>query len=91
MFALTARFALEAEAEPREIVEHGGFILRLAPLAVEVFNAQEQTAPKRRGGVRVAESGIGVAEMQRAVRRWSETQDSLRRKCVGGHDGNASA
>ncbi len=68
MFALTAGGAFEAEAEPGEIVEKAGLVLRLAPRPVEVFYAQEQASPESFGGARVAERGIGVAEMQRAVR-----------------------
>jgi hypothetical protein len=88
MFALPPRAGLEAEAEPGKIVEDGGLVLRLAAGAVQVFNAQQQAPAERDGEPVVAKRGIGVAKVQRAVRRRREP-DGRGRKSVGAHDWKA--
>jgi len=86
VFALPARLGFEAEAEPSEIVENGRLVSRLAARAVQVFNAQQQASAELGGDALVAKRRIGVAEVQRAVRRRREPQDRRGRKNVGAHD-----
>ena len=91
MLALAARRVFETKSEPGKIVENGSLVLRLAPRAVEVFYAQEQASAESFGGARVAKRGIGVPEVQRAIRRRRETKDGCGGESVGAHDGKAGA
>ena len=68
-----------------------GLELRLAARAVQVFDAQQQASARLRGDALVHERGIGVAEMERPVRRRREAQDGRGREDVIGHGGKADA
>ena len=91
MLALAAPRRGKAKSEPREVVDDRGLELRLAPGAVQVFNAQNQAPAGLGGEALVHERRIGVAEMERAVRRWRKAQHGRGREDVIGHGGEAHA
>ena len=64
--------------------------MRLATGAVQVFNAQKQAPAGLGGEPLVQERRIGVAEMERAVRRRREAQDGRGREGVIGHGGESA-
>ena len=77
MLALATRRLGESHAEPGEVDDDGPFILALAAGAIDVFDAQEKAPAACRGHLRIEQRGIGVAEMQEAVRRRGEAKDRL--------------
>ena len=91
MLALAAPGRWKADAEPCEVVDDRSLELRLAPPAVQVFNAQHQAPAELGGEAFVHERRIGVAEMERAVRRRGKAHDGRGRENVIGHGGEAHA
>ena len=91
MLALAALRRIETKAEPCKVVDDRGLVLRLATGAIQVFNAQEQAPVRLCGEPLVQERRIGVAEMERPVRRRGEPQDGRGREGFIGHGGKAHA
>ncbi len=87
MLALSARRRGKAKSKPGQIVSDGGLESRLAARTVQVLNAQQHASAQFAGEAFVDEGGIGVAEMERAVRRRRETQDRRGRQDVVTHGG----
>ena len=85
MLALSARRRGKAKSKPGQIVSDGGLKSRLAARMVQVLNAQQRASVQFVGEALVDESGIGVAEMERAVRRRRETQNRRGRQNVIAH------
>ena len=90
MLALPARRRGKAKPEPSEVVDDGGLELRLAARAVQVFNAQHHASAGFGGDALVHERGIGVAEMERPVRRRREAEDRGSGEDFIGHGGKAN-
>ena len=91
MFALAAPRRRKAKSEPREVVDDRGLEPRLATGAIQVFNAQNQAPAGLGGEALVHERRIGVAEMERAVRRRRKAQHGHGREDIIGHGGEAHA
>ena len=91
MLALAAPRRRKAKAEPREIVDDRGLELGLATGAVQVFNAQNQAPADLGREALVHQRRIGVAEMERPVRRRREAQYGRGCEDVIGHGGKAHA
>ena len=89
MLALAARRRGKAKSEPCEVVDDRGLELRLAARAVQVFNAQQQAPAGFGGDALIHQRRIGVAEMERPVRRWREAEDGGGREDFIGHGGKA--
>ena len=68
-FALPHDRPREAHAEPVEIAEHRRLMAKVAAAPVEVFDPQKQPPASFAGDFFVAERRIGVAKMERSVRR----------------------
>jgi hypothetical protein len=77
MVGLAPHRRFPAQAEPGEVVEQGGLELRPAAGDVDVLHAQEEAAAGLGGERAVGHGGIGVAEMEVAVRRGREADDRL--------------
>ncbi len=91
MLALAAPRCRKAKSEPREVVDDRGLEPRLATGAVQVFNAQNQAPAGLGGEALVHERRIGVAEMERPVRRRRKAQHGRGREDIIGHGGKAHA
>ena len=89
VFALPERRRRKAKPEPGEIVDDGGLELRLAARPVQVFDAQQHAAAQFAREALVDQRRIGVAEMERPIRRGREAQDRRGRWNVIGHGHNA--
>lgn len=87
MLALSARRRGKAKSKPGQIISDGRLESRLATRLVQVLNAQQHASAQFVGEAFVDEGGIGVAEMERAVRRRRETQDRRGRQNVIAHGG----
>ena len=87
MLALPARRRGKAKSKPGQIVSDGGLESRLAARMVQVFNAQQHAPTQFVAEAFVDEGGIGVAEMERAIRRRREAQDRRGRQDVIAHGG----
>ena len=91
MLALAAPRRRKAKSKPREVVDDRGLEPRLATGAIQVFNAQNQAPAGLGGEALVHERRIGVAEMERAVRRRRKAQHGRGREDIIGHGGEAHA
>jgi hypothetical protein len=60
------------------MVDNGGLVARLAPSAVQVFNAQQQASAERSGKPLVAKRRIGVSEVQPDL--WADARTAGRAK-----------
>jgi len=87
VLALPARRRGKAKSEPGEIVDDGDLETRLAARAVQIFNAQQHAPGGLGGEALVDERRIGVAEMERPVRRGREAQDRPGRGGLVKHGG----
>src|SRR6185437_7524556 len=74
VLALSAR-RRKAKSEPGEVVDNGGFEMRLGARPVQIFDAQQDAPLRLRGEALVDERGIGVTEMEPPVRRGREAQN----------------
>ena len=90
MLALPARRRRKAKPEPGEVVDNGGLELRLAARPVQIFNAQQHAPVGFGGDALIDQRGIGVAEMERPVRRGRKAQDGDSREDFIGHGGKAN-
>src|ERR1700722_7162098 len=81
MWPLPAHRRFERDAEPGKVIEGCGFIFRFTARAIQVFQAQQQTAARSPRSVRVQECGISVTEMQTTIRSRREPVD--RALCFG--------
>ena len=72
MLALPARRARECHSEPLHIFEDRDFEFAPAARRIDIFDPKQQLAAAAARKLRVADRGIGVPEMQPAVRRRRE-------------------
>ena len=59
----------KAKPKPGEVFDDGGFEMRLAARAIQIFDAQKHASIDFGGDALIDERGIGVTEMERPVRR----------------------
>ena len=77
MVRLAAHRFFPINSEPMQVVEDRGLELRLAAGAIDVLDAEQETAAAFACDAMAEQGGTGVAEMEKACRAGRESRNNL--------------
>ena len=83
MLGLPAHRLLPFDAEPGEVVIDRGLEFRPAAGLVDILDAQQEHPAAAPRQIEIEQRGIGMAEMEPAVRRWGKSENGWRHQQLG--------